>query len=108
MPAAMSTRSSEVTCLGRLDNISVVLSTTTWTVSLSTGCMGVDSSRQRDPASPQMTRETYASALPLANLKTQLNSRKLARQAPTTIWQFWEQHSPLSCFFQGIELRDSL
>ena len=39
MPAAIRTRSSEVTCPGRLDSISVVLSTTTWTVSLSTGCI---------------------------------------------------------------------
>ena len=57
---------------------------------------------------PQMTRETYASALPLANLKTHLSSRKLSGQARTTIGKFRGQHTHLSCFFQGIELRDSL
>jgi hypothetical protein len=56
----------------------------------------------------QMTRETYASALPLANLKTHLSSRKLSGQARTTIGKFRGQHTHLSCFFQGIELRDSL
>ncbi|MGB2611191.1 MAG: hypothetical protein WBC80_19620 [Isosphaeraceae bacterium] len=55
-----------------------------------------------------MTRETYASALPLANLKTHLSSRKLSGQARTTIGKFRGQHTHLSCFFQGIELRDSL
>ena len=56
----------------------------------------------------QMTRETYASALPLANLNAHLSSRKRCGQARTTIGKFRGQHTHLSCFFQGIELRDSL
>ena len=42
IPASMRTRTSEATCLGRLESISVVLSTTTWTVSLSTRCIGLN------------------------------------------------------------------
>src|SRR5208337_927917 len=35
-------------------------------------------------------------------------SRKLSGQARTTIGKFRGQYTHLSCFFQGIELRDSL